>query len=104
MVENEGDDGYAPLQVFVFTNSGGDSDFPETLLRRMMDGHDEGHFRFAALCDPVDYSGELDGFDAFVVLDFNDTNREAARALASTYLGSDIAFGTKRGTYGLKHI
>jgi hypothetical protein len=106
MQQQEGDDGYAKLQVFVFTNSHGDSDFATNLLNRMKADHTEGHFRFAARCDriPNDGNSEDDGFDAFVVLDFNDPDPEAARALASTYLESDIAFGTKRGIYGLKHI
>jgi hypothetical protein len=103
MQQQEGDDGYPALQVFVFTSSGGDSDYPSTLLQEMMERHDEGHFRFAALCDPVDYEGD-DGFDAFVVLDFNVTDRNFVKELAGNYFGSDVAFGTKRGTYGLKHI
>jgi hypothetical protein len=106
VVENEADDGYPPLQVFVFANSQGDRSFITKVVDRMKSAHDEGHFRFAASCVPLLNEGNTgnDGFDTFFVLDFNDPDQEGARALASEYLGSDIAFGTKRGLYGLKHI
>jgi hypothetical protein len=109
VVENEGDDGYPPLRVFVFTNSGGDPKYVARRLIAMMNGGDEGHFRFGALCDAANEGEDLgeegeDGFDAFFALDFNTDNRDYARSVVTTYFGSDVAFAKKRGTYGLKHI
>ncbi len=49
-------------------------------------------------------TGADDGFDAFFALDFNTEDRADIPRLVATYFNSDVAFGTKRGTYGLKHI
>jgi len=100
MVDERGDDGYPALRAYVFTHSD-DPKFPETLLAQMEENGDEGHLRLAAVCKPV---GVDDGFNAFVALDFNDANDEAAAEFASRYFQSDLVFGRKRGALGLKNI
>jgi len=109
VAQNVVDDGYPALTLYVFTTYDENKELPLSLFTDMVAHGDEGHFRFAAFCDPSDQDdpddeGGNDGFNAFVVLDFNDPNQAAARKLATTYLGSDIAFGIHKGAYGLKHI